>query len=329
MSLAKLVIAEAFKPARHILIDSNPFIIGRTNDCHLVLQHTSVSKEHAQITFDGQTYFIKDSESKNGTLLNGEPINEVTLKENDLINIGSFELLFQLVRTDQVNKEMERNLTKLKSVLEFTKSINANKVVDSILDEIMNALMSVTQADRGFLLLKNESGGLDLQRSQNISADEFRAEKFQISRTAIQKAVEMRSPVVLSNAQDDSSFVNQTSIRDLGIKTLACIPIPAISDEIIGLLYADSVKSEFEFTYVDVEILESLASNAGIAIENARVNNDIQKLIQKTSAVLSEVDTKAKLDDPLQASVRDALASIEDQTGTQKKVLQSQTPTNH
>lgn len=310
MSLAKLIISEPFKPSKHILIDSNPFVIGRHEDCQLILKRSSISKQHAGIRCDGEKYFIEDLQSKNGTLVNGLPVTGAPLKDHDSISVGGCDLIFHHIKIDQVNKEMERHLFKFKSVLEFTRSINAGRLVDTILDDIMKALMSLTQADRGFLLLKNDSGGLELKRSVNIDSEELNQDSFQISRTAIEKAVETRSPVVLSDAQNDSSFGFHTSIRDLGIKTLTCIPIPAISDEVIGLLYADSVKTELEFTDLDVEVLESLASNAGIAIENARVTSEIQKLIQKTSAVLKEIDQRAPLDEQLQTSVRDALASI-------------------
>jgi pSer/pThr/pTyr-binding forkhead associated (FHA) protein len=72
MGLAKLVLTEPFKPRKTILINQNPFLIGRTNDCNLVLERHGVSKHQAQITFDGESYQIKDMGSKNGTLLNGK-----------------------------------------------------------------------------------------------------------------------------------------------------------------------------------------------------------------------------------------------------------------
>ena len=310
MSLAKLVISEPFKPSKHVLIDSNPFIIGRTEDCQLILNHSSISKQHVEIHFNGDHYFVQDLKSKNGTLVNGLPITEAPLKDHDLITIAGCDLTFQHVQMDQVHKGMEQNLIKFKSVLEFNRSINSGKLLDSILNEIMKALMSLTQADRGFLLLKESDGRLELKRSVNIESQEIDTDSFVISRTAIQKAMESRSPVVISNAQSDTSFGFHTSIRDLGIKALTCIPIPAMSTEVIGLLYADSVQSELEITDLDVQVLESLASNAGIAIENARVSSEIQMLIQKTSAVLKEVDKKGSLDEGLQTSVRNVLASL-------------------
>ncbi len=310
MSLAKLVISEPFKPSKHVLIDSNPFIIGRTDDCQLILNHSSISKQHVEIHYDGDHYFLQDLKSKNGTLVNGLPITEVPLKDHDQITIAGCDLIFQHVQMDQVKKDMEQSLTKFKSVLEFNRSINSGKLLDSILSEIMKALMSLTQADRGFLLLKESSGRLELKRSVNIESQEIETDSFIISRTAIQKALESKSPVVISNAQRDTSFGFHTSIRDLGIKALTCIPIPAMSNEVIGLLYADSIQSELEMTELDVQVLESLASNAGIAIENARVSSEIQMLIQKTSAVLKEVDKKGSLDEGLQTSVRNVLASL-------------------
>ncbi len=77
--------------------------IGRAEDADIVLNEEGVSRFHAQIThhFDSTsaTEFALIDYSRNGTLLNGRPVNAVaSLQDGDLIQVGSTTFVFQRVR---------------------------------------------------------------------------------------------------------------------------------------------------------------------------------------------------------------------------------------
>jgi len=70
-------------------------LIGRLDNCDIVLDSPEVSRRHAMIRQVGDQYFIEDLDSSNGTYLNDEPIKTAQLDEGDLIQISNYRLLFQ------------------------------------------------------------------------------------------------------------------------------------------------------------------------------------------------------------------------------------------
>lgn len=84
------------KGAELQLTDRGSYTIGRARGCSLRLREISVSREHACVECDGSYFWLVDSGSHNGTLVNGEPIGRYMLHDGDLIRIGVIELEFRL-----------------------------------------------------------------------------------------------------------------------------------------------------------------------------------------------------------------------------------------
>jgi len=68
--------------------------IGRNHNHHLVIDNYAVSGNHAVIVKDGNRYILKDTNSKNGTFLNGLTVQQAILKNGDVITIGKHTLVF-------------------------------------------------------------------------------------------------------------------------------------------------------------------------------------------------------------------------------------------
>jgi serine/threonine protein kinase len=64
-------------------------ILGRKEDCDLSVPENSVSSRHCELRFDGFHWWVTDLNSRNGTLVNGVPIQQQLLKDGDIIQIGS------------------------------------------------------------------------------------------------------------------------------------------------------------------------------------------------------------------------------------------------
>jgi diguanylate cyclase (GGDEF)-like protein len=75
-------------------IDENPLMIGRADDCGLVLSNTSVSRHHCRIFRDGNGYAVEDLGSTNGCFVNGEPVQRLGLRDGDRLRIGQCDLKF-------------------------------------------------------------------------------------------------------------------------------------------------------------------------------------------------------------------------------------------
>ena len=68
--------------------------IGRTTHHDIVIDNFAVSANHALITRDGNRYVLKDTNSKNGTFLNGYTVDQAILKNGDIITIGKHTMVF-------------------------------------------------------------------------------------------------------------------------------------------------------------------------------------------------------------------------------------------
>ena len=71
-------------------------VIGRGIDCNLCIPITSISKKHCHVNHDGQVLKVRDLNSRNGTFVNGELIEERPLKSGDYLKIGTLEFMFQV-----------------------------------------------------------------------------------------------------------------------------------------------------------------------------------------------------------------------------------------
>ncbi len=75
-------------------LGNSPIIVGRTGDSDLVLEDRKVSRKHAKIFKEGDSYFIEDLGSSNGTFYYGKKITKRRILEDDIYTIGPFELHF-------------------------------------------------------------------------------------------------------------------------------------------------------------------------------------------------------------------------------------------
>jgi pSer/pThr/pTyr-binding forkhead associated (FHA) protein len=81
--------------------------IGRSQQCHVVLEDKKSSRKHAIIRREGEKYYLKDLGSGNGTQLNGSRIDDVELQSGDKIQIGETTFTFELIQADYEEKKAD------------------------------------------------------------------------------------------------------------------------------------------------------------------------------------------------------------------------------
>ncbi len=92
--MPEIVVKFEDKIIERVVSEKKRITIGRTPDNDIVLDNRGVSRKHAQIEFNNNTALIIDNESLNGTFVNNRKISEEVLKDNDVINIGKFTLVY-------------------------------------------------------------------------------------------------------------------------------------------------------------------------------------------------------------------------------------------
>lgn len=159
----------------------------------------------------------------------------------------------------------------LATLYEITRTLNSSLDLDEVLHNIMDRVIEVTGAERGFLMLcDDQQEELDFQVARGIDRSDLTSPAFQVSTTIIREVKQSRKPLLTDNAQYDERFRRGESIMVLGLRSILCVPI-LVKERLIGLVYVDNRLHAGLFNEDHRDLLAAFASQAGIAIENARL----------------------------------------------------------
>jgi adenylate cyclase len=163
----------------------------------------------------------------------------------------------------------------LKVLLDFAKDLNEARSVDEVLQRIMEIVFDHVPADRGFLMLREETGGDRLTpmvvKHRAPGGDQG---KITISKTIADRVLKDRVSILTSDAQIDPRFGAGDSIRFHGIRSAMCAPLWNQA-HVIGIIHVDSPMLANCFTLNDLDLLTALANYAAVAVERARLNQKI------------------------------------------------------
>ena len=148
--------------------------------------------------------------------------------------------------------------------------INSSLGLKRVLEAVMDALVGLMQAERGFLMLKEPNGELEVQTARGMAHVNLDEETFSVSRTIIRNVVESGKPVLTTNAQADPRFGMQLSVAAFQLLSILCAPLK-LKDELIGVIYVDHRGMPGLFHESDMSLISAFADQAAVAIDNARL----------------------------------------------------------
>lgn len=277
---ARLTICFTTAPAREILLaEDGETIVGRGPECGVRVDDDRVSRRHAALTPGPCGWTVSDLGSKNGTLIDGVPAGPGRPAAQCWISFGGLITRFEVVREPAVALLEERR-QRLTTALDGRRQLDPASGLQSLLARVVASMQSLTNAERGFVLLTAEDGGLEMAARSGITWADLRAAEFGGSTGAVERALVGGRPVVSSDAWADAELGVRPSVVTGGIRALVCVPIQAL-DRQIGVLYADSRKPGAVFTELDLEILDALAAQAGLAIAASRLNGELRGLAER------------------------------------------------
>ncbi len=184
-------------------------------------------------------------------------------------------------------QESARSLTAL---LEISKALNSSLRITDVLEKVMDAVIALTDGERCLMLLGKNADELETAAHRNLTAS---SDEVKYSQSVVRNVFENDESTILTDVAEDERFSAQQSIVGLNLRTVMCVPLrlshfsddaePRLDDyqtgtsgdsgtsRILGVLYVDRRSPTRHFGDQDLAVLESFASHAAIAIDNARL----------------------------------------------------------
>lgn len=282
---AKLTLYPSEGASRHfVLREEEEHSIGRDPGNTVVLEDPRVSANHALLRSSGEEWLLFDQKSKNGTFVGAVRVTEASLGDEDWISFGGLLTRFELVSDAEVEGLRAERARRFQTFTEARRILDSNLEPRTLLTRLVGSVLELTGAERGLLLLFGSDGRLRAEVVSGSAAAGLAAGRFDGSFGAIERSIRKGLSVVSSNATADAYLGGRRSIVELGIETLACVPLRA-EGKTIGLIYVDGRKRGGTFTDLDLEILEALAEHAAVVVGSLRLDLEIRELVGAAAPV--------------------------------------------
>lgn len=247
-----------------------------------------------------------------GTQVNGKPVTSRLLDNNDLIDIGIYRFRFVQADVSEGGSRMlvTHQAEHLQLLLEVTRLINSSLNLKDVLEHVMDAVIRVTGADRGFLLTINNQGEVEFRIGRDLDRNALEIDDVTVSQTILERVRRSCSPIVMSDVLCSDAASRSPSVIDLGLRCVMCVPLTS-EDRLTGLIYVDSQREARRFSEADLELFQSLASQASVAIEKSQLHEELQKY-------------SASLEDQVKERTQELVAANDELKQAYKELQQAQ-----
>ncbi len=249
--------------------------IGRAGGNDVVVRADGMADYHAQIVFDGKEFNLSEVDRHGEIAINQKKKRRGKVMHGDRITVGAVDLLFSIFEEtvglepddDDGERRHEAELAGLRKLHEFSERLMASTTLAGQLALLMDAIIEVTHAGKGFLVLLTD-GQPRVAVARNLEQQNLPDAVRHLSDSILQKVIRSRKPLIVSDALHDTQFGSSESVMNLQLASVMCAPLIA-QGQLLGVLYVgnDDVRSLFSESSLDV--LTIFAGQASLILQNA------------------------------------------------------------
>ncbi|PYX43521.1 MAG: sigma-54-dependent Fis family transcriptional regulator [Acidobacteria bacterium] len=292
--------------------------LGRDASNGLHINDPSVSRRHCLIHREGGGFKLRDLESRNGTLVNGEAVTDHWLHHLDEIAVGDSVFRFftdedehttgttravefedekethsvaEIRPQDVLYLQPEKILSELPATSRLARNLNAllkiSRVVHSIRDldelqaQILESLFAIVPAERGAILLDG-TNGREFNSTFARHRDSGNERPVRVSRTIAHRVLEQGLALLGSDVPGSSQLGAVESLIEMQVRSLLCVPL-IVFHRTVGCIYLDTINLADRFNEDHLQLVTAIAGISAVALENARrlqwLENENQRLL--------------------------------------------------
>lgn len=170
------------------------------------------------------------------------------------------------------------------AILKASQAISGEMIMDQLVARLMHIVLENAGAERG-LLIRPAGHDWHVESVGEVDGNAISLETSVVdelrpgwSRGIVNYVSRTREYVLSGDAQQDSRFAGDNYCRDHAVKSVLCVPIMH-QQELSAVLYLENNLIPNAFTRERVEVMQALAAQAAIALENARLYSNVMSEI--------------------------------------------------
>ena len=204
--------------------------------------------------------------------------------EKGRVERGALDGLVQLESTltqigNQV-RDFEKEHRNLSALADIGQVVNSSLELEEVLRIVMDNIVRLTHAERGFLMLREDDGEMVTYVARDWDKETINPSELTVSRTVIQRVIDTGEPLLTTNAQDDQRLAGQESIIAFNLRSILCVPLK-VKNDLIGVIYADNRIRSGIFSETELDLLTAFANQAAVALDNARLFSSLRKTLEE------------------------------------------------
>jgi adenylate cyclase len=201
---------------------------------------------------------------------------------------------------------LEHERDQYRALAHIAALINSSLDLTQVLNEVMDTIVELTGAERGYMMLRDEdTGEMEFRIARNVDRETLEGSTFEISRSVVERVAADGEAILTTNAQEDTRFQHAASIVSYNLRSILCVPL-CVRGEVTGVIYADNKIQTGLFTEQTRDLLLAFANQAAVAIENAR-------LFERIKATLEEITEMKNLQDNVFMSIASGVITTDNE----------------
>ncbi len=197
---------------------------------------------------------------------------------------------------------------RLRRLLAINKRLNSEHRLPFLLELILDTVIELSSAERGFLLLVEDDDSLSVKVARNIDQESLRGEELSLSRSIAERAARSGEPVITVDAAEDGRFAEALSVSHLRLRSVLAVPL-VLKGRIVGTIYVDHRLRQGVFGDTEVRLIQDLTDQAAIAIENARLLAENRQRQDEIARLNEQLEARLESQEAELQEVREELRS--------------------
>ncbi len=275
--MARILLFQGMQPPRRFPLFRAVTTLGRDPACDVPLPPAGVKELHAEIVLEGSVHHVRPLDRDADVLVNGRKVKTARLEPWDVLRLGDCTLVYAPGEVPLEDKAPDETsaLKQLESLGAFSRRLMESRDLDRALGTLLDETLALTRASKGFILFV-ENGLPVVKVARNVDRKAMPPDEALFSESIVQKALKDGEPQLVADALNNREFSGCTSVINLKLASVACIPLK-IGGETRGVLYLGTEKLLNLLDEVRLRTLMVYAGEAAVIVQNLLLIESLER----------------------------------------------------